>query len=81
MLVSKSAHYERELIDKVVDLIFSLEETCVLDVADKGGLPLHHVGKLMGIGRERVRQVEGLKGEGLKIKKRKFRKIAKEVLI
>jgi hypothetical protein len=35
-----------------------LEETCALDVADKGGLILEKVGELMSLTRERIRQVE-----------------------
>jgi hypothetical protein len=32
--------------------------TCALDVADSGGVTLEEVGELMGITRERVRQIE-----------------------
>jgi len=35
-------------------------ESCILDVADHGGATLEEVGKLMGITRERVRQIEYL---------------------
>ena len=35
-----------------------LSETCALDVADRGGLSLAEVGKLMNVTRERVRQLE-----------------------
>lgn len=35
-----------------------LGETCALDVADRGGLPLEQVGDLMNMTRERVRQIE-----------------------
>jgi hypothetical protein len=34
------------------------EETCALDVADEGSKKLHEVGVLLGITRERVRQIE-----------------------
>lgn len=33
-------------------------QTCVLDVADKGGVPLAEVGDVLGVTRERVRQLE-----------------------
>lgn len=32
--------------------------TCVLDLADEGGVTLEEVGRIMGITRERVRQIE-----------------------
>ena len=35
-----------------------LEESCSLDVADRGGMALHDVGTLMNVTRERVRQIE-----------------------
>lgn len=35
-----------------------LEETCALDVADRGGATLEEVGPLMNITRERVRQIQ-----------------------
>lgn len=35
-----------------------MPETCALDVAGKGGLILEQVGEIMGITRERVRQIE-----------------------
>lgn len=38
--------------------IEELEETCALDVADKGGVILERVGELMNLTRERVRQIE-----------------------
>lgn len=33
-------------------------ETCSLDVADEGGLPLLEVGRIIGVTRERIRQIE-----------------------
>lgn len=33
-------------------------ETCALDVADRGPLTLDEVGKILGVTRERVRQIE-----------------------
>lgn len=41
--------------DKELD---ELEETCALDVADRGGITLESVGSLMSLTRERVRQIE-----------------------
>lgn len=35
-----------------------LAETCTLDVADRGGMTLEAVGGLLGLTRERVRQIE-----------------------
>lgn len=35
-------------------------ETCVLDMADRGGMTLEEVGEQMGFTRERSRQVETL---------------------
>jgi Sigma-70, region 4 len=35
-----------------------LEETCSLDVAERGGMTLEDVGKLMNVTRERTRQLE-----------------------
>ena len=35
-----------------------LEETCALDVAERGGVYLDDVGQILGVTRERVRQLE-----------------------
>jgi len=37
-----------------------LEETCALDVADRGGTTLEEVGNLIGTTRERARQIEDI---------------------
>ena len=37
-----------------------LAETCALDVADAGGATLERVGELLGVVRERIRQIEAL---------------------
>lgn len=34
------------------------DASCVLDVADKGGATLEEVGELLGVTRERIRQIE-----------------------
>jgi hypothetical protein len=38
--------------------IGELDETCALDVADRGGITLEEVGSIMNLTRERIRQVE-----------------------
>ena len=45
--------------EDIVDEICSEKESCVLDVADRGGATLEEIGDAMGITRERVRQLEG----------------------
>lgn len=37
---------------------WEIHPSCALDVADRGGLTLEEVGKLMNITRERIRQIE-----------------------
>lgn len=43
--------------------IWELEDTCALDVAEKGGITLEEVGSILNLTRERIRQLEasGLK--------------------
>jgi hypothetical protein len=38
--------------------VWDLEETCALDVAERGGVTLEEVGQIMNLTRERIRQVE-----------------------
>ena len=38
--------------------VWELENTCALDVAEKGGITLEEVGDIMNLTRERIRQVE-----------------------
>ena len=38
--------------------VWELPETCALDVADRGGITLEEVGEIMGLTRERIRQLE-----------------------
>lgn len=45
--------------DEVLDLLFRPGvDTCVLDVADRGGTVLENVGDVLGCERERARQIE-----------------------
>lgn len=37
---------------------WELQQTCALDVADRGGITLEEVGEIMNLTRERIRQVE-----------------------
>lgn len=38
--------------------VWELEDSCALDVADRGGITLEDVGAIMNLTRERIRQVE-----------------------
>ena len=38
--------------------VWELDETCALDVADRGGVTLEDVGEILNLTRERIRQVE-----------------------
>ena len=38
--------------------VWEMEETCALDVADRGGITLEEVGEILNLTRERIRQVE-----------------------
>jgi DNA-directed RNA polymerase sigma subunit (sigma70/sigma32) len=40
--------------------VHELEESCALDVAERGGITLEEVGSLMNLTRERIRQLESL---------------------
>ena len=46
--------------------VWEMEETCALDVADRGGITLEDVGVIMNLTRERIRQVEASGLEKLK---------------
>lgn len=47
--------------------IWELEETCALDVAERGGATLDEVGRIMNLTRERIRQIELAGIEKLKL--------------
>jgi len=38
--------------------VWEMDETCALDVAERGGITLEEVGEIMNLTRERIRQVE-----------------------
>ena len=38
--------------------VWEMDETCALDVADRGGITLEEVGDILNLTRERIRQVE-----------------------
>lgn len=38
--------------------VWELEETCALDIAERGGVTLEEVGEIMNLTRERIRQLE-----------------------
>lgn len=38
--------------------VWDMDETCALDVAERGGITLEEVGEIMNLTRERIRQVE-----------------------
>lgn len=38
--------------------VWELDDSCALDIADRGGLTLEDVGEIMNLTRERIRQVE-----------------------
>ncbi len=38
--------------------VWELQETCALDVAERGGMTLEEVGEILNLTRERIRQVE-----------------------
>lgn len=52
--------------------IWELEETCALDVADRGGITLEEVGAIMNLTRERIRQVESRGLYQLRLRAKEF---------
>ncbi len=49
--------------DEIIDMIFGMKETCTLDVATCRST-LEKIGNLLGVSRERVRQIEDCKRGG-----------------
>ena len=59
---------------EIVSLILSLSESCVLDVAEYGGLTQERVGELLHISRQRVTEIEsGVKNGGKSVNKNRAR--------
>ena len=57
-MLNHTGYRLRHILNKeILAQIFDLPETCVLDVADRGGATLHEIGGILGISRERVRQM------------------------
>lgn len=54
--------------------LWDLEETCALDVAERGGVTLEDVGRIMNVTRERIRQLEAV---GLQKLRRPIRRMTK----
>lgn len=50
-------HIERKVVDLLIDEALD-RETCSLDVAEDGGRTLCKVGEMVGLTRERARQIE-----------------------
>lgn len=47
--------------------VWELEETCALDVAERGGVTLEEVGDILNLTRERIRQLEATALEKMKL--------------
>jgi len=61
---SIQALLEKMTDEQIIEKIISLKETCVLDVIDKlGRATLQDIADLLGITRERVRQIESGRGK------------------
>ncbi|MCA9564412.1 MAG: DNA-binding protein [Myxococcales bacterium] len=56
--------------------VWEMEETCALDVADKGGTTLEEVGDILNLTRERIRQVEVL---GLQKLRNVYQELGEEI--
>ena len=69
----KGSGINKPLTDsECLKMLFSMSETCTLDVADRGGVTLEKVGEILQVTRERVRQIEDSdKGKGGYLQKMK----------
>lgn len=47
-----------EWLERAADAVLDMPETCALDVAERGGASLEEIAALLGITRERARQIE-----------------------
>lgn len=65
--------------DEIVEQIISMPETCVLDCADRGGMSLLDVGNVLGITRERVRQLEFVKGDRWRVERGALAKLRNRI--
>ncbi len=55
----KRSGISKPLTDReCLKMLFSMTETCTLDVADLGGVTLEKVGEILQVTRERIRQIE-----------------------
>jgi hypothetical protein len=50
----------------------TMTDTCALDVADRGGITLEQTGAILGVTRERVRQLEAMGFRAIKAYKRRL---------
>jgi hypothetical protein len=58
---------------------WELADSCALDIAERGGMTLEEIGSIIGVSRERVRQIEEAALEILcRRKGRELRKLRKD---
>lgn len=44
--------------DDVIQLLPEMRETCVLDIADRGGITYERIGQILGVSKQRIQQIE-----------------------
>jgi len=59
MLWAAAADFKNMTDDELAEKAIGFKDTCILDVADREGATLQEVADILGISRERIRQVEG----------------------